>query len=104
MFSSKAVSTVKILMSTAIDIAQKREITQMVSRLRELPGCLSFSFTRSKDNHDLWVLNSHWASDESMRNYFFEKDLGDLVQIFAGHCREMRFNNHFCDKENSNVA
>ncbi|NCE83680.1 hypothetical protein DK870_04590 [Pseudomonas sp. Q1] len=102
MSSSKAVSTVKILMSSSLDDAKKRELTSLVARLRELPGCLSFGLLQSKRNDEPWVLNSHWVNDDFMRSYFFEDDLSRLIQIFAGRCREMRFNTHFCDKESTN--
>ncbi|MGH8447769.1 antibiotic biosynthesis monooxygenase [Pseudomonas sp.] len=104
MSSSKSVITVKILMSSAIDVAKKREVISLVARLRTLPGCLSFSLTQSKSDNQLWVLNSHWVNDASMRSYFFEQDLSDLVQIFVGRCKEMRFNTHFGDEENARVV
>lgn len=41
MFSSKAVSTVKILMSSVVDLAKKREVIELVVRLRALPNLSS---------------------------------------------------------------
>ncbi|QIH08037.1 MULTISPECIES: antibiotic biosynthesis monooxygenase [unclassified Pseudomonas] len=86
-------------MSSVVDLAKKREVIELVVRLRALPGCTSFSFTRSKDDCGVWVLNSHWISNESMRSYFFEKDLADLIQMFSSHCKEMRFNTFFIEQE-----
>ncbi|MGC5698851.1 hypothetical protein J4P02_01475 [Pseudomonas sp. NFXW11] len=100
MLLSKAVSTVKILVSPVIDLARKSDIRELMARLGMLPGCLSLGLVQSNDDQELWELRSQWASQECMHHYFFAEDLADLVQILVGYCREMQFSTSLDTGEN----